>query len=439
MFKLQAIGGTFVLLCLAVGSTASGQGLLTLEDAVRIGLEKNLDISIARMESRMSENNVSLGKAGFLPKLDLTAAQSRSVSNTKQQYSNNSVVEKSDAVSRTTNAGAGLTWTLFDGWAMFIGYKKLGASRDIGRLSLKAQIDNTVASIVDGYYEVVKQATLESVLKEAVSISEERFRLAEDNLRLGSGSRFDMLRAKVDLNADRSVLLQQEINVQNAKIALNRILGVPVDSEFSVADSMAVRPRMPFDSLAAALFERNPSFRIAEKDRVLAGLNVKNAESRWYPRLGLFANYNYGQTKNEVGFFKLNENLGRSAGLTLSFNLFNGGSDWIDLKNAKLAAKASAFDLENLRRSLEADLRKVYNGYVRSLDLLGIEADNLEIARETLDIAKERFRLGTYTPLELREAQNAYVSAGTRLLDARASVKSAENEMLRMTGGYVRE
>ncbi len=421
------------------GWGARAQGFLTLAEAVRIGLERNLDVSIARAEAKMSNNNVNIGKAGFLPKLDLTSSQNTNVNSTKQRDFGGTVYETKDVRTDAFGAAAGLTWTIFDGWNMFINYKKLRESGDIGQLSLKSEIEDQIANITDAYFEIVKQTHLLRVLSEAVAISEERFRLAENNFKLGSGSQFDVLRARVDLNADQSARLKQETAVKNAKIGLNRVIGNPTDSKFSVMDSVEINPRMVYADLQEALFKRNTRLLIAQKNRNLARLNIKSTASRWLPKLGLFSNYNFSQNRYKTGDYSNIETRGYTVGATASFNLFNGFSDWVDLQNAKLGLRVSDLDLENLKRSLDAALLQDYNSYSQASDLLSIETDNLTIAKQTLDIARERFRVGSYTPLELREAQNAYIAAESRLVSARYAVKTSENELMRLTGQYLQE
>lgn len=417
----------------------SAQGLLTLEEAVRIGLEKNPDISIARIESKILDNNVNLGKAGFLPRIDLAGTQGRTITDTKNRDFSGTVSETNDFQTDGVTADATLNWTLFDGWNMFINFSKQRASRDIGRLELKSHIENAVAGIINAYCEIQKQSHLFRVLSEAVAISRERLRLAENNLRLGSGSRFDVLRAKVDLNADESARFNQETAVKNARIELIRILGIEMDADFSVQDSVTIGSKMEFPALKEALINRNTSLLMEQKNGKLANLNVKGTTSRWYPKLGLNSSSSFDRNRYKTGETSLSETRGYYLGATVSFNLFNGFSDWVDLQNAKSALRIQELELENLKRELAAALESEYNSYVQAMDLLVLESDNLAIAKQTLDIARERFKLGSYTPLEMREAQKAYIEAESRLVSARYTVKTSENELKRLTGQFVKE
>jgi outer membrane protein TolC len=439
MRKTDRILSLLVLFVVSAGGPLYAQPFLTLEEAVKTGLEKNLDVTIARAEAEIAAHSKHPGKAGFFPTLNVTAGQSRSATRTILHESGGAAAETGDETIDAAGAGASLNWTVFDGWNRFVAYKKLKQNDAIGQWNLKASMENTVADIVGAYCETVRQDRLLRVLDEAVSISRERLRLADNNLTLGSGSKFDMLRARVDLNADESARLAQTAAIRNAKVNLCRVMGAPLETEFTISDSIPLGPVLDLERLRGDLDGNSASLQIARSRRVLAGLDVRSAASRWYPKLGLNAQYNASQNKPKDGLYSLEEYSGWNAGATLSFNLFNGFSDWIDMQNAKLSVRISEVELENLRRVLETGLVTRHNLYLQSLELMRMEEENLAVARQALDIARERLRVGSYTPLEMREAQNAYIAAENRLVNARFDVKSSENELLRLTGGYIKD
>jgi outer membrane protein TolC len=75
----------------------------------------------------------------------------------------------------------------------------------------------------------------------------------------------------------------------------------------------------------------------------------------------------------------------------------------------------------------------VFNDYKNSLDLIELEQQNLEVARQNIDIALERYKLGVATPLELREVQRNAVATESRLIEAEYRAKVAEIELLRLS------
>ena len=98
-------------------------------------------------------------------------------------------------------------------------------------------------------------------------------------------------------------------------------------------------------------------------------------------------------------------------------------------KNAELS-----YESEKLR--LESDFLAIYRAYLNSIELVDLEEDNLQNAEQTLDIALERFRLGTISSLEFREAQRTFMQAENRLINAKFEAKVAETELLQISGDF---
>ncbi|HKJ82089.1 MAG TPA: TolC family protein, partial [Ignavibacteriaceae bacterium] len=83
--------GSLLLVILITGLT-NAQEVLTPQDDVKIALENNYSIKIAKNEKNIAENNSSVGNAGFLPTVDASGSYTRSSNDTKQNYSNGQTV-----------------------------------------------------------------------------------------------------------------------------------------------------------------------------------------------------------------------------------------------------------------------------------------------------------------------------------------------------------
>ncbi len=199
-----------LLICLIFSRAISFSGdTLTLSEAMTIALENNWGITLAENESRIAELNNSLGNAGFLPSLDATAARSRNVNNTYQKYFDGREREGNNAVSNSINTGVQLTWTIFDGFNMFIQKKKLGELEEMSTTQLRSVIESTIAQVILAYYDIAVQDRLTEVYYEAVQLSAERKRFARAMIDIGSGSELSYLQSAVDLNTDSAAYMQQ--------------------------------------------------------------------------------------------------------------------------------------------------------------------------------------------------------------------------------------
>ena len=413
------------------------QETLTLQDVIEITLSNNFSISIARNESKIAENNSTIGNAGFLPTLDATGNYIKSQSDTKQEYFDGRTIDKTGAKSSNLNAGLSLNWTIFDGFGMFANISMLKELRRIGEANFKSEVENNIADVTETYYNLIREKQVLDVLKETITISEERVRIAQSEKDVGSGSKFDLRQAQVDLNEDRSNLLKEELTYEQLKVSLNQLMGRDVNLDFSVSDTIVVDKKLNLEKLKNLTLERNTELNIAKKNLNLSEINLTLARSDLYPTISLTGGYNYTNSESAAGFIKSNKNYSLSYGVTASFNLFNGLNTRREIENAEINIESSRLSMEQVETEIEANLLNTYKKYLNSLQLVQLEEENHIIAQESVDIALEKLKLGNITPLEFRETQRKLIDAKSRLVSAQYDAKAAETELLRLSGRII--
>ena len=414
------------------------QETLTLQDAIAITLSNNFSISIARNESKIAENNSTIGNAGFLPTLDATGSYTKSSNDTKQEYFDGRTIDRTGAKSTNINAGLNLNWTIFDGLAMFGNINMLKELKRIGKANFKSEVEYNIADVTETYYNLIREKQVLDVLRETITISEERVRIAQSKKDVGSGSKFDLRQAQVDLNEDRSNLLKEELTYEQLKVSLNQLMGRDVNTDFGVKDTIAVDENLNLDELKDLTLIRNTDLDIAKKNLNLSEINLNLARSEWFPTISLVGGYNYTNSESEAGFVKSNKNYSLNYGISASFNLFNGLNTSRKIENAEIGIENSKLNYDFIRTGIEANLLNTYKKYLNSLQLVQLEEENLTIARESVDIALERLKLGNITPLEFRETQQKLIDAKSRLVSAQYDAKSAETELLRLSGQLIK-
>jgi len=147
--------------------------------------------------------------------------------------------------------------------------------------------------------------------------------------------------------------------------------------------------------------------------------------------------YNLSNSSNEAGQLRSSSFDGINYGLGANWLLFDGSNRRREVQNARIFEDISHTQIKEVRLSIQADLLKAYNRYSKSMVLVGLEGQNLEVAKENESIALDRYQLGVSSALELREAQRNAVDAEFRLLNAQFSTKAAEIELLRLSGNIV--
>ncbi len=425
---------------LVVGAVAASPGrlraqpVLTLDAAVAEALGANWSVLRAANQVGIARNNVSPGAAGFLPRLDLAAGYNGALTSSAQQLSSGETIERSGASSSTGNAGITATWTVFDGFRMFRRMDQLKLERDAAELDLETARQALRRRVNDAYYLVVVNARRLGIADSALALSLERVRLAELKHDAGQFSKRELLQARVDVNADRSARLRQEVELRNARTALNLLLARPLETEFRVEDVLQPRPELAYQSLVDSALAFNVELRGLRLARDIAGVDRAVVDADRYPRVGLSLGYALQQTRNQASLIASNRTAGPNYGVTLSMNLYDGLNTNRAAENASLAVAGAELAYNDAAAQLRSALRSAYDRYSNRLALVALERENVAIARENLDVALERFRAGSIIALELREAQNGFVEAEGRLSTALYEVKLGEAELLYAAG-----
>ncbi|MCH2448889.1 MAG: TolC family protein [Gracilimonas sp.] len=414
----------------------SAQSTLQLEEAIRIGLEKNFSIQIAENEVRISENNNSVGNAGFLPVLSADGSINQRIQDNVTVYGNPNITDRDDKNAKTTiyNYGLNATWTIFDGLSMFATLDRLSAQLDISEAEARYQVELVLADIISGYYEIAGQQKAAQVLENTVEISQERIRIAETKEELGSGSAYELLLARADFNTDRAALIRSNSSLNQLKVLLTSVLGEDRSVNFSVQPEIILADRLDFDELIEDAVSQNQELNIARLNEQVARSEIREIRGEWMPQVDVSGGYGYSRTEASVGFSEFSETDGFQYGITARINLFDGFNKNRRTENAQIALKNEELRREDLQLRVRAQISQIYAQYSDALSLIKLEEENLEINKGTVDIALERFELGTISSIELREAQQSLLNAENRLIEAQIVAKTAETELLRLSG-----
>ncbi len=437
MNKLRTL---FVLLLSILCFTAGAQEMLSLQQALEIALKSNYYIQISKNQDAIAANDNSLGNAGMLPSVSLGAntGGSASVNSIHQQYASGLEVNKSGVNSNVINVTPQLNWVLFDGLKMFATHDKLKELQDMGDLNLKISIENTVSKIIDAYFDIARQKQLLGALNEAISIYEERLSIADVKNKIGSGTEADVLQAKVDLNEQKSALLRQRVLIENAKTALNLLLSRDSYTSFEISDSIQITYNPKFEELKSSVLQQNNSLLFAQKNIRVANFAIKEIEAQRLPIVAVSAGYNYARSENSAGFVLLNQSSGYTAGVGISWNLFNGFNVNRMAKDAQINSLNSELMFKDTRNQVESGLVTAYHNFQNALEVLKLEEDNIILAKKNVEINLERFRLGYVTSLQLKDAQQSFLNAESRLVAARYDAKVSETELMRLNGALVK-
>lgn len=410
--------------------------VIDLRECLRIGLENNFDLQIARNQELVSENNVTLGNAGYLPQVNVSSGYNLRSSNTDQiPAEGDAVVENRNSNTQTLDAGINLNWSLFEGFRVQTNYKRLKELQSAGELYTRLEMENLIANLTAEYYNYVQQQIRLGNLQYAVSLSKERLRIVEARYQVGSLSRLDLQQAKVDFNADSSQLIQQYEILNRSRIKLNELMGVDVESEFIAQDTTIIfNESLAKDELFDRTMAQNTFLQISESNLTLSELELRNLRSRNYPYLRLNAGYGFTHYNYNSGNLERQRNWGPNVGLTLGYTLFDGFNRKREQKNQQIIIRNRELEVERDKLVIESDFANMWMAYQNNIELTNLEIESLENATINYEIAMERYRIGDLSGLELREAQNSLLEAEQRLLTAQYNTKLYEISLMQISG-----
>lgn len=431
-------GLAIVFWAMSAAVSAKAQQLLTLDEAVATALKNNYDIQLLRNDSAVYALNNSYAKAAFWPRVNATTGALFNHNNQNQKLADGTKRKASNIRSGNLNASVSLNWLVFDGLKMFVTKDKLAEYVKLGNLTIQNQVTNSIASVINSYYRIVKEKQQLRSIKEQMGINEERVKQAEKKLGVGLGAKPELLQAKLDLNAQKANKLLQQTLIEQVKEDLNQLLGFAQGTLYEVADSIPINKNIIVADVMNDASTSNTDLMLAKQNIQLAQLTLKERKAERYPTVSLLSAYNFNRTNNHsvINPFTplFSQNYGFNYGISVNIPVFNNYNVKRQIKAAQLDLNYQQLVYDYKKFSTDIAISKAYKNYELQKKTLQLEEENILLAKENVTIALERNRLGLTTILELRETQKSLEDAYNRLIQARYAAKQAETELLRLKG-----
>ena len=411
--------------------------ILTLDEAIQKALAQNLGIRVGQNDIQIAKNNAVKGNAGFLPNINLVASETPSFGYLNQKLSSGSEINRTNLTNNVT-AGIQLAWVLYDGKRMYLELDRLRELQGIGEINLRIRSEQIVYDVMRAYFNIVRNQELYNSLAEQMNLYEERFRISQTRLEVGKGNQLDVYQAQTDLNVQKTNLLRQQQAIQTAKLQLNQAISNAPNIIYEVRDTLLIDKTYDFKTLSDDAVSKNLSVALLNKQTGIAMLVEKQIEALRKPRIVFNSAFNLGRQDNTAGLFLVNQNTGLNAGITLSYPLYDGGNIKRQTENAKIEIESNNWRMQQLQVDLVNTLNIAYQNYQNALEILRGEAENARVARLSIEIAMERYRLSRSTVLELAQIQQGYENAIFRSVAAKYEAKLAEIDLMRISGMLIR-
>jgi outer membrane protein len=435
---MKRMNNTFLLFCFSFlvfsQQTFAQDSLLTPQDAVKLAVENNYDIIISKNNIEIGSINNNWANAGAIPVVSATANKVVGVNNLQQKLSNGTITKKNGNTTQNFNAGIAVDWQIFDGFKMFATKKRLEELERNGEYIFRKNLNETVYNVISSYYNIVTLTEQLQATKEQIVLYQDRYNLAQRRFEIGTGAKYEVLEAQVDLNEQQSALLSLQNSIALAKSSLNNLMGIRPDTMYKVIDTIQIQPLPGFSDVQQKIANQNPDILLANSELAILVQTRKEVNSARLPTVSLGGFYNFARNSNGAGFTLFNQTYGPSGSVGISIPLFNGILVKKQLAVTDIQIKNQNVAIEQTRNNVQSMLNNAYINYNNSLKALELEKNNLKLASENIYIATERYRKLNITSVELRQIQISYNAVKNRLYNALYQAKVAETQVVLLSG-----
>lgn len=421
--------------CFLFSASLFAQEVLTKQEAVQFTLENNFGIKIAKNDLEIAENNKSVLNSGFLPTLNGTAGASYDKNNQEATFQDGNVSAIEGAETTRYNAALNLNYILFDGLGRWYDYKRLKEQYNLSELQARETIETTILQLFTVYFEAARISENIEVLEETYSNTKDRLQRATYSFEYGQINKLDVLNAEVDLVNDSINLMNERQLLLNTERDLNIVLNRELEQFFVVDTTVNFIPALQIEDFLLEGEENNVRMLQAKSNMTINDFTLKSAKSVFLPTIGLTGSYGWNEGNFPVtNFLASNTSTGVSAGVNLTWNLFDGGGGITQIKNARLLLDSQDILQNQIEMEVKRDIANAYGDYTNRLKIFGLQEQNVLTATDNYNRSNERYKLGQITSVELRQAQINLLNAKTSKNLAKYNAKLAELQLLQLTG-----
>lgn len=430
---MQKISFIVLLLGLLFSQEINAQNNLSLKEAVTIAIQNSYDIKLVENNLTIAQNNNNYGVAGGLPTVTANGNNNNTLTTINQTFPDASRnTTRSGVDGSTLNGGLTATMILFNGYRIAATKDRLESIQKQTEAALQVQMLNTSSTVMQQYYNVIRQVAFLKTIEKSIEASEQRVAIVKTRQEIGVANQADFLQSSLDLNALTQAKQNQLLVLDQVKADLFNSMVLPANSNYVFTDSIEVDQRMILSEVEYKM-KAHPLLQSAQQLINVNQFLEKETKSLMYPTLRANTGFNYNSNKSTAGFILLNESYGPFLGFNLSIPIYAGTANKRAYKNTQINTVSAKIQYDNTAQILATELFKTYQNYQNSLRQTPVEIENYKMSDALLSLVMERFKLGEATIVDVKQAQQSFETAGFRLTSLQFSAKIAEIELKRMS------
>ena len=400
--------------------------LLTIEDAVRIGLENHPRIRAAR--ERIGSQEAILGQqmSAYYPTINFN--------NSYRTTNSSGTSGTSSSATDTYTSQANLNLTLYNFGKREGTVQAARETVDATREDFSTTTQDIVLSVKQAYYTYLTTQALVRVSQETVRNRELLVRQAQGFYEVGTRARIDVARAEANLYTARAELIGSENSVKIAWVTLRNAMGSPRLPEQPVAqDSPEVELTMNLAAARTIAFDNRTELRSFEAQRRASDQLIATARRGHLPDIVFDAFY--GRRNSSGGgesTFPLQP--AWQAQVSLNIPIFDGFRTTNRVEETLHNYYNIRAQEEERRQQIALEVEQSYLRVVETQERIIATEAATRAAKENLDLAQGRYQVGVGSIIEVTDAETLYTDAQTNYVRTLYDYKIADAQLARAMG-----
>lgn len=392
-----------LMVLMSMSVCASYAAASSLADLIPEMLENHERLKAAQDTQKAGEHRYKGGRAAWYPKVDLSGDFANEGTDTNKQNGIHLMrnMQKLRATQLLLDFGKtdGVVSQLESAWRQSVAGKK------VTRQTL-------ILEGVTAYLNLMKtDQVLGFSLKSEENIKHQTG-IEEMLVEKGAGLSSDVLQAKSQLAAAAALRVASQGDFANAKNRFRAVFGFEAKDSDVAAFSYPTLPTADvpatLDEAISVALKENPQLEVARQAIKTAEGAKEAALGTFYPTLNAF--YEHWRKENDGGargVVKFEERLG----VEFSYNIFNGGGDWENLKAAKKDVSAGINTAKDLERTIEEQVRTSWQNLITAKAKAEWFSNQANIEGEFLELARKERKLGNRSLLDVLTAEVNHINA----------------------------
>ncbi len=416
--KIVTVTVVFVLTSFAFGQEGKAGEQLSLQDCIKIALERNTSVLQSQYQAESQNAKVLSAYGGLLPTLSASGEFTYNKS-TNLTYNGVVLPSANNLITREYSAGVSANYTLFDGLANYATINSAVSSGHAADLSYERSKQTAVYQTTQNYLAVFNARDQLKISEDNLKRDQQQLETIKEQNTVGSSSLADVYQQQAVVSADEYSLVQAQNTYDQAQASLKFFLGVPVTDSIVFADSTVkteidttefLRVDQQFSQSAQVLdkaLEARSDYQsaIENLDASKSSLGVSRAE--YSPTISAFGQYGI----NGAQLNQINQNNSLNGGLSISLPIFNGFQTQSNIQVAGVNVKSAEQTLDATRRQVQLDVYQALLNLNASEKQYEAGVNQVASGKINLETAQEKFRIGGATLLDVLTANAQYTQA----------------------------